>query len=259
MSLDFTLQRYEMLCQAILESGYQPMPIAQYIIGQSAGENTVVLRHDVDRRPANALHMAQLENRLGIHSTYYFRHTKNVFKPGIIREISKLGHEIGYHYETLSKSRGDQQAALSLFTRELSEFRQFADVTTISMHGSPLSPFDNRDLWLKNDFHTFGLIGEAYISINYEKIQYFTDTGRTWKRTYYNLRDHTPQMSSHEQITSTDQLISAIRDKLFPQYCISTHPERWAGNFSEWSYSLMSDLAANVAKTLIRSVSRKNQ
>lgn len=257
MNLDFTLQRYEALCRAILESEYLPLTIAQYINEQTALEPVVVLRHDVDRRPFNALHMAQLEHRLGIRSTYYFRHTKNVFKPGIIQDISKLGHEIGYHYETLSKSRGDQETAIRLFGQELSEFRILANVQTISMHGSPLSPFDNRDLWLENDFHTFGLIGEAYLSINYEKIQYFTDTGRTWIRTYYNLRDHTPQMRVNKEIKLTDHLISAIREKQFPQVCISTHPERWAGNIGEWGYSLMFDLATNMAKTGIRYLSHK--
>ncbi len=258
MNLDFTLQRYEVLCRAVLESGYLPLTIAQYIQGQTAPGPIVVLRHDVDRRPFNALHMAQLEHGLGIHSTYYFRHTKNVFKPRIIQEISKLGHERGYHYETLSKARGDQETAIRLFGQELSEFRILANVQTISMHGSPLSPFDNRDLWLENDFHTFGLIGEAYLSINFEKIQYFTDTGRTWNGTYYNLRDHTPQMRINQEIKLTHHLISAIREKRFSKVCISTHPERWAGNIGEWGTSLIFDLAANITKTFIRSLSRRS-
>jgi hypothetical protein len=58
-----------------------------------------LLRHDVDRLPKNALKVAQLENRLGIQSVYFFRMVSHVFKPEIIKQIASLGHEIGYHYE----------------------------------------------------------------------------------------------------------------------------------------------------------------
>ena len=64
----------------------------------------VVLRHDIDRKPMNALRMAELEYELGIQSTYYFRFPCT-FKPEIIRKIRDLGHEVGYHYEVLSKAK----------------------------------------------------------------------------------------------------------------------------------------------------------
>jgi len=45
-----------------------------------------------------------------------------------------LGHEIGYHYEVLSKANGDYETAVELFEQELSEFRKITDVKTICMH-----------------------------------------------------------------------------------------------------------------------------
>lgn len=258
MIVDFTLQQYEALCLTLLESDYLPLTIGQYLDNQQTHENIVIMRHDVDRRPMNALRMARLENRLGLHSTYYFRYTRQVFKPSIIKEIYGLGHEIGYHYETLSKARGDYKRAIDLFKRELEQFRALADIQTISMHGSPLSPFDNRDLWLKYDYHDFKILGEAYLSINYKEIQYLTDTGRTWNRTFYNLRDHTSEMRTETFIKSTCDLILAIREKRFPSLCISSHPERWSTDFTEWSLSLVSDLTANLAKATIRFVSRQS-
>ena len=59
----------------------------------------VILRHDVDRRPLNALTTAKLENELGIRGTYYFRIVPESFDETIIKQIAELGHEIGYHYE----------------------------------------------------------------------------------------------------------------------------------------------------------------
>lgn len=45
------------------------------------------------------------------------------------------------------------------------------------MHGNPLSPRDNRELWKKYKFKDFGIIGEAYLSIDFNEVSYFTDTG----------------------------------------------------------------------------------
>jgi hypothetical protein len=35
-------------------------------------EQFCLVRHDVDRKPLNALKMAEIENKLGVKSTYYF-------------------------------------------------------------------------------------------------------------------------------------------------------------------------------------------
>jgi hypothetical protein len=101
---DFTLKKYKDLCLALLDSGYTPLTVYSYLGGQKKKNNKlVVLRHDIDRRPGNALQMAELEHELGIQSTYYFRFPCT-FKPEIIRKIQALGHEVGYHYEVLSKA-----------------------------------------------------------------------------------------------------------------------------------------------------------
>ena len=48
-------------------------------------------------------------------------------------------NEVGYHYEVLSKAKGDYEKAVELFEQELKEFRKIVDVKTICMHGSLLS------------------------------------------------------------------------------------------------------------------------
>ena len=100
---DFTMGTYKDLCLALLDSGYTPLTVYSYLEGQKNNNKLIVLRHDIDRRPGNALRMAELEQELGIQSTYYFRFPYT-FKPDIIRKIQALGHEIGYHYEVLSKA-----------------------------------------------------------------------------------------------------------------------------------------------------------
>ena len=87
------------------------------------------------------------------------------FRPEIIRKIRDLGHEIGYHYEVLSKTNGDYAKAIALFSEELEEFRKICPVKTICMHGSPLSKYNNRDLWEKYDYHTYGISGRGFFNI----------------------------------------------------------------------------------------------
>ena len=85
---DFTMGKYKDLCLALLDSSYTPLTVYSYLEGQKNNNKLVVLRHDIDRKPKNALRMAELEHELGVRSTYYFR-VPYTFKPDIIREINE--------------------------------------------------------------------------------------------------------------------------------------------------------------------------
>ncbi len=98
---DFTLTTYKKLLQGLLNSGYSFQTLQEYI--QNPKEKVVILRHDVDRLPENALKMAHMENTIGIKTSYFFRTVDQVFDETIIEKIVSLGHEIGYHYENLSE------------------------------------------------------------------------------------------------------------------------------------------------------------
>ena len=63
----------------------------------------VILRHDVDAWHLDSLQFAKLEHSLGIRGTYCFQTGPNGFYGEIIRQIAELGHEIGYHYETMAQ------------------------------------------------------------------------------------------------------------------------------------------------------------
>jgi len=205
------------------------------------------VRHDVDRKPENALKMAKLEDDLGVTSTYYFRMQKGVFKPEIIKEIADMGHEVGYHYEVLDKAKGNFEEAIKIFEDELNEFRKIYNVKTICMHGNPLTPWVNKDLWSRYDFKEFGIIGEPYISIDYGEVIYLSDTGRTWSGVYsVKGKIKTENLG----IKNTDDLIKLIRDGQAQQMCILTHPNRWSDNYIDWITELLWQNIKNVAHPL---------
>lgn len=245
---DFTLDKYRALCKTLKASGYTPVTLSEYFINDHLPERFVILRHDIDRKPWNACKTAAIEHDHGLKSTYYFRAKKAVFKTDVIRSVASMGHEIGYHYETLSDANGDYTRAIELFGRCLEQFRKVADIKTICMHGAPLSSYDNRDLWKHYNFMDFGLLGEAYLSIG-KDLCYFSDTGRTWDMGR-KIRDRMPSAIELKADT-TDSLIKIIADGNVRHLYILTHPERWSANGGEWAVNYAKDSLFSAGKRAI--------
>ena len=249
-SFDYSVTKYKELCISIIESNFTTCTVNDFLTSSALNKSVVIFRHDVDRAPEQALVIAQEEAKLNINSTYYFRSIQNVFITEIIQEIAKLGHEIGYHYETLAECKGDFKKAIDLFEKELTMFRTLYPVTTISMHGRPLSKFDNRDLWKKFNFTDYGITGECYLSIDYSKVLYLSDTGRTWHPTRYNVRDKVTGQKSPELDTTKD-LINYIKKHNSTPLCLLTHPNRWTNSPFAWSQEWLKDQCINQMKQIL--------
>ena len=97
--MDFTIKIYTQLLKALQEQGFFFQTFEEFINKPKA--NSLVLRHDVDKLPANSLHFAQIQHKLGIKGSYYFRAVPESWDERIIKEIYNMGHEIGYHYEDI--------------------------------------------------------------------------------------------------------------------------------------------------------------
>lgn len=248
MKLDFTFAKFRELCEAISSSGYELLTVGDYLRGNNEPERFVILRHDIDVKPERGLKMAEIEKEHGIRSTYYIRMTEEVFKPGIIMKIAEMGHEIGYHYETLDKAKGDKNKAIEIFKQELNKFREVSKVDTICAHGNSLTPWDNRSLWNDDNFEDFGLIGEAYLSINFENMLYLSDTGRTWKNKY-NVKDvvvnsYNPFAS---EIRTTNDVIELLKQNKCNRIYLLSHPW-WSDSYATWLREFLSQKLKNVGK-----------
>lgn len=243
--LDFSVPAFWELSSSLVRN-YKPVTMTEYFSSERLPKKFAVIRHDVDRLPGHSLETARIESELGINATYYFRAIKGVFVPKIMKEIADLGHEIGYHYEDLSDAKGDYSKAIKLFEHNLSDFRKICDITTISMHGRPLSKYDNRDLWKVHDFHKFGILGEAYLSAGKE-LNYFSDTGRNWG-TKNSLRDFIPGKTGNFSVNTTSELINLVESKKLNNLYILSHPERWSSSIFDWSLYFGIDFAVNFVK-----------
>ena len=302
---DFTKDTFVTLIKALAKQGYSFSTVEGFISGHPG--KVIALRHDVDTSPENSLQFARIEAERRIKGTYYFRMLPQSYNEKIIKEIYALGHEVGYHYEDFSLAASRHQAsgirrqkmttgpqdrktaglqdkgrieeklaeiAIESFRENLEKLRKLAPVSTICMHGSPMSKWDSRLLWKYYDYRDFGIIGEPYFDINFDDVLYLTDTGRRWDGNSFNIRDKAFNLKgfkkdaisakSEEPIPntrypaplpkfhSTFDIIKAAESGHLPDKIMMTfHPQRWTGKPIPWVKELVWQNMKNQVKYLI--------
>lgn len=127
------------------------------------------------------------------------------------------------------------------------------------MHGSPLSKYDNKDLWRKYNYRDYGIIAEPYFDVDYDKVFYITDTGRAWNKGESSVRD---KVSSgfDLNIKSTRHMIELFQQNKMPdQIIINTHPQRWFDFGVGWVKELVWQNAKNVVKRVVVSRGQRSE
>ena len=254
--MDFTRGKYVQLLLQLKESGYEFITYADYCNG-NLPQRFVILRHDVDSKPENSLDIAKEEERLGAKATYYFRAVPESWNQEIILAIHEMGHEVGYHYESLATCNGHLRRAFDDFKKNLEKLRELVPVSTICMHGSPRSVHDNKDLWILYDYKTLDIIGEPYLSTDFSKVLYLTDTGRRWDGYKVSVRDKIRDFQEEWNakgwsFRSTNGIIHALQENRMPdQMMITTNPQRWGELGMAWFTELVSQNSKNIVKRVI--------
>ncbi len=282
--MDFTKTIYTKLLECIIEQNYTLLTFEEFIQNDEQGKK-IVLRHDVDKLPFNSLRLAEIENSLGLKATYYFRVVPESWDVEIMKKIAALGHEIGYHYEEMDLANKKQKSevggqpvsakrsedgksevvkeelvdlALEIFKENIEKFREIYPVKTICMHGSPLSKYDNKDLWShraafgsKYNYRDYGIIAEPYFDVDYDKVFYITDTGRAWNKGESSVRDRV-NTRFDINIKSTQHMIELFNQNKMPdQIIINTHPQRWFNFGYGWVKELLLQNTKNIVKKIL--------
>lgn len=247
--MDFTVNKYIELLDGLKSKNYNFQTYSEFL--ENPKERSVILRHDVDLLPRNSLNFARIQSERGISGVYYFRAVPESWDQKIIKEIASLGHEIGYHYENLTTCKGNLECGINDFKMNLADLRELAPVTTICMHGSPMSKYDSKDLWKKYNYRDFDIIGEPYFDTDFTKVYYLTDTGRRWDGDKVSVRDRVDspfKLSFH----STNEIIQYLENSSLPdQIMITFHPQRWNNNLYLWVKELVLQNSKNVVKRLL--------
>ena len=252
--MDFTSLKYSELVLALKDAGYEFVTYAEYAEGRRA-ERLVVMRHDVDKRVLCAMNMAREERRMNVKASYYLREDMVLYGKHVIKFFAERGHEVGYHYEELVKERGNVDKAYARFVRNIEEMRQVVDVRTITMHGSPMSKIDSKQIWRVYDYRNLGIVAEPQMDVDWNDMFYLTDTGRSWSGV--NRRDRVAERTLAWKAEgwvykTTDDVIRAIKEDRFPQsVMITTHPQRWSDSLWEWMWELVMQKVKNVVKWVL--------
>lgn len=251
--MDFTIEKYKELLEALKK------------------HKCFSLRHDVDLRPDFSLRIAQVEAAAELKATYYFRTVPESYDENIIQQIVSMGHRAGYHYECLTTTHGDMEAAYEDFCNNLEKLRKIVPITTACAHGSPQSQWNSQDLFESKsqkvekskshyDIHVLGIEYEPMLDTDFSKTLYLTDTGQRWDGYKVSVRDKVPQYQKQwtkEGLVfhTTDDIIHALNDIHHPihqkELLINTHPQRWMPFGMQWIMEAGVQWWKNQAKRLI--------
>jgi hypothetical protein len=215
--MDFTFAAYKKLIESAANAGYQAITVREYLQGIRK-PLTLILRHDVEWNPRRALAFAELEKACGFRSTFYFRVDTKAFDLSIMRQLQDEGFEVGYHFNTLDRCGGDFNKAIALFERELKMLREAEiKVETVCSHGDPrvkkVGYKVNNEIFLKDpDLRSRnGLLGEAYLDLDFSSLTYLSDVGIRWNKASF-----------------TQELIFKIVSHEWPVIYMLTHPDYWS-------------------------------
>jgi len=141
----------------------------------------ILLKHDVDLSLDHALKMAQLEKKHEIESTYFvllhsqFYNALSQSSLEIIKKISRLGHEIGLHYDTAFLPRSTVKAALQL-KQEAQILENITGKKIVSTAQHNVSIADRRN---------FLLLTKGFIDVRSDKLiqlgTYISDSAKNWR------------------------------------------------------------------------------
>ncbi len=172
----------------------------------------IILRHDVDISIHRSLKLAKIEANLGIQSTYFLRlHSEyyNIFEKEIfqkIKEIIKLKHEIGLHFDVdfYSPIKSEKNLVSYLLKdKKILENLLLRKIKVFSYH----NPDIDKILKFDND-HIAGMVNVYGKNIK-KKYSYCSDSNGFWR--FNSLKD----IISNEKINQVHVLL---------------HPEWWQVN-----------------------------
>lgn len=234
-SVEMTYANYERILEMALDAHFVFLTHTGYLLKQECGllpDKVFVMRHDIDldRDVEKSAALAQIEESLGVHTTYFVRlHDPeyNVFGYRSYLNIQKiigLGHEIGLHSEALDFARAVGALPELVLEKELAVLETLFDITVngAACHGD-ISQYNNLDFWDNRALQDFGLLYEVYHKASgffWESKYISNHHGNNWK-CYLNgdlVKDDRRSIWDHLEDDKCQK-------KLF--YNVLVHPRPW--------------------------------
>jgi hypothetical protein len=187
MKCNFTHNHYEEVFNQAKKLGFSFHTMHDFL-KENPKNNFIILRHDVDLSLKHALKTSELENSLGLKSTYFVRVNDKLdpFSPKnseMLRKIASLGHEIGLHYDSDVISLPDFKNHL------LDKKRKLENAAGSKIYGAALHKVKSingkKQIEKLNFVEEFlkdlDLEYDAYSNAFVKNVKYISDSGRQWK------------------------------------------------------------------------------
>lgn len=225
----FVYSHWHKICKELSDN--HKCILANQILEQDKSCSWVVVKHDVETNVSKALRLARIEAKYNIQATYYVQSSLLRDNKENLKEISRLGHEVSYHYDVLDSNNGNYKYAISEFLQTLNDFKELGFiVSTVCPHGNPII---NREGWSSNkDFFRDTNVSKMFPDIldivvhlpsrignNY---MYVSDASYSW-RIIANVEDNDIKNKGDQEIADFFKVLSENTECLI----ISTHPHRW--------------------------------
>jgi len=218
--MDFSLHAYDRLIGTVAASGYHALTLRQALTGGEV-EYPFIVRHDVEWELKRTLAVTDIEKRHDIRSSLYFRVDTRVFDVPVMLRLQNEGFEIGYHFNTLDRCRGDFDRATVMFEEDVRRLREVGlDIRSVIPHGDPRIKkagysgngdilISDRNLLARNNL----LDLDSGLAVRYPQHTYIRDLGIRW-----NLA------------RSGRELIEYVKGRRWPAIYMLTHPDYWSGS-----------------------------
>jgi hypothetical protein len=185
---------YEIILQNALDNGYIVTSLIDWYehYMDDPGSKVLIMRHDVDFSKKGAERMLEIERKLGVYSTFYFRWS--TANKELIDMITEYGSEVGLHYETLASyaiehniytkdelGAADYINCQKELINEIKRFNElYGTIKTAASHGDARNRMlgvSNNTLIENGDLQDFGLVTEAYNKEIHKRFDiYISDT-----------------------------------------------------------------------------------
>ena len=170
----------------------------------------MLLRHDIDFDLDKALRIAEIENKFGVNSTYFFLansefynilHFNNTKK---ILRILAMGNRISIHFDISNYPQSDDEELTHHLSKEISYFKDLfgVDINIVSFHRP-----DENALMDKLNFN----VCHTYMAKFSELIKYISDSMKCMKE---------------------GDLIEIVSSQKYKQIQLLIHPFWWNHNYT---------------------------
>jgi hypothetical protein len=175
MNIEFNSSSYSALLEKAASHGFSVEPMREAV--KSDKNPIMLLRHDIDFCLEYAVQMAELENELGISSTYFAIPENEFYDPFSedgkrqVKRLQELGHEIGLHYDT---SKYNSEEYEKDFTKDMQKLSDLIgeEVSSAAQHNPTNSLHLNIEQLVPN---------EAYSEKIRSQFAYVSDSSMQWR------------------------------------------------------------------------------